>query len=71
MWPMRVLLKIQKSEPPGLDRLSKWVRQFNDFLKCVKDPLLWHAGIPGCRDKNWETVDYMYYIMISDKPKWF
>ena len=40
MSPMRVLLKIQKSEPPGLDRPSKWSREFNDFLKCslVKDP---------------------------------
>ena len=40
MSPMRVLLKIQKSDPPGLDRPSKWSRQFNDFLKfcLVKDP---------------------------------
>ena len=40
MSPMRVLLKIQKSDPPGLDRPSKWGRQFNDFLRCclVKDP---------------------------------
>ena len=39
---MRVLLMIQKSDPPGLDWLSKWGRQLNDFLKCglIKDPLL-------------------------------
>lgn len=38
--PMRVLLKIQKSEPPRLDCPSRWSREFNDFLaKClVRDP---------------------------------
>ena len=40
MSPMRVLLKIQKSDPPALDRPSKWGAQFNDFLRrcLVKDP---------------------------------
>ncbi|XP_067628233.1 serine/threonine-protein kinase 10 isoform X2 [Eurosta solidaginis] len=40
MSPMRVLLKIQKSEPPTLDQPSKWSKEFNDFLKktLVKDP---------------------------------
>ncbi|XP_030388546.1 serine/threonine-protein kinase 10 isoform X2 [Scaptodrosophila lebanonensis] len=40
MSPMRVLLKIQKSEPPKLDQPSKWSKDFNDFLKksLVKDP---------------------------------
>jgi STE20-like kinase len=40
MSPMRVLLKIQKSDPPGLEKPSKWSREFNDFLKhcLVKDP---------------------------------
>lgn len=33
MSPMRVLLKIQKSEPPKLDQPSKWSKDFNDFLK--------------------------------------
>lgn len=32
MSPMRVLLKIQKSEPPKLDHPSRWSRDFNDFL---------------------------------------
>lgn len=32
MSPMRVLLKIQKSEPPKLDQPSRWSREFNDFL---------------------------------------
>ncbi|XP_017070259.2 serine/threonine-protein kinase 10 isoform X1 [Drosophila eugracilis] len=40
MSPMRVLLKIQKSEPPKLDQPSRWSKEFNDFLKksLVKDP---------------------------------
>uniref|UniRef100_A0A182QUV8 Protein kinase domain-containing protein n=1 Tax=Anopheles farauti TaxID=69004 RepID=A0A182QUV8_9DIPT len=40
MSPMRVLLKIQKSEPPKLDQPSKWSAHFNDFLAraLVKDP---------------------------------
>lgn len=40
MSPMRVLLKIQKSEPPKLDQPSKWSKDFNDFLakSLIKDP---------------------------------
>ncbi|XP_015914711.1 serine/threonine-protein kinase 10 [Parasteatoda tepidariorum] len=40
MTPMRVLLKIQKQDPPTLTQPSKWSKQFNDFLtKClIKDP---------------------------------
>ncbi|XP_068147664.1 serine/threonine-protein kinase 10 isoform X3 [Drosophila tropicalis] len=40
MSPMRVLLKIQKSEPPKLEQPSRWSKEFNDFLKIslVKDP---------------------------------
>ncbi|XP_052873307.1 STE20-like serine/threonine-protein kinase [Anopheles cruzii] len=40
MSPMRVLLKIQKSDPPKLDQPSKWSKHFNDFLArtLVKDP---------------------------------
>lgn len=40
MSPMRVLLKIQKSEPPKLDQPSRWSRDFNDFLSkvLIKDP---------------------------------
>ncbi|KAM8713222.1 hypothetical protein ACLKA7_013522 [Drosophila subpalustris] len=42
MSPMRVLLKIQKSEPPKLEQPSRWSKEFNDFLKksLVKDPQL-------------------------------
>ena len=41
MTPMRVLLKIQKSDPPKLDFPSKWSKEFNSFLaEClVKDPV--------------------------------
>ncbi|KAG1701398.1 STE20-like serine/threonine-protein kinase [Nymphon striatum] len=55
--PMRVLLKIQKSEPPRLDQPSKWSKDFKDFLgKCLqKNPnqrasveqLLQHPFISG------------------------
>ncbi|KAK3870832.1 hypothetical protein Pcinc_023976 [Petrolisthes cinctipes] len=38
--PVRVMLKIQKSDPPKLDYPSKYSKEFNDFIsKClVKDP---------------------------------
>ena len=41
MSPMRVLLKIQKSDPPKLDQPSRWTKDFNEFLAktLVKDPL--------------------------------
>ncbi|XP_027014700.2 serine/threonine-protein kinase 10 [Tachysurus fulvidraco] len=35
--PMRVLLKIAKSEPPTLDQPSKWSDNFKDFLKRALD----------------------------------
>lgn len=40
MSPVRVLLKIQKGEPPKLDFPSRWSKEFNDFLTlCLnKDP---------------------------------
>ncbi|GBP32651.1 hypothetical protein EVAR_16813_1 [Eumeta japonica] len=40
MTPMRVLLKIQKSDPPTLERPSLWTASFNDFVAkaLVKDP---------------------------------
>ncbi|KAF4527368.1 hypothetical protein B566_EDAN015908 [Ephemera danica] len=62
MSPMRVLLKIQKSEPPKLDQPSKWSKQFNDFISCclVKDPsqrptsdvLLKHPFVSGNLDSK-------------------
>ncbi|XP_044740531.1 serine/threonine-protein kinase 10 isoform X3 [Chrysoperla carnea] len=40
MSPMRVLLKIQKSDPPKLDHPQRWSKDFNSFIaKCLtKDP---------------------------------
>ena len=40
MSPMRVLLKIQKSDPPKLEQPSKWSKEFNDFVSTclIKDP---------------------------------
>ncbi|KAM9846781.1 serine/threonine-protein kinase 10 isoform 2-T2 [Aulostomus maculatus] len=35
--PMRVLLKIAKSEPPTLEQPSKWSPEFKDFLKTALD----------------------------------
>ncbi|XP_070595512.1 serine/threonine-protein kinase 10 [Erythrolamprus reginae] len=35
--PMRVLLKIAKSDPPTLNYPSKWSRAFRDFLKTALD----------------------------------
>jgi len=62
MTPMRVLLKIQKSEPPRLDHPNRWSKEFNDFLKqcLVKDPnkrpnveeLLKHPFISRAVDKK-------------------
>lgn len=40
MSPMRVLLKIQKSDPPKLDHPQNYTKEFNEFLSkaLVKDP---------------------------------
>lgn len=40
MSPMRVLLKIQKSDPPKLEQPGKWTKEFNDFIAkaLIKDP---------------------------------
>uniref|UniRef100_A0A3Q1GAA9 non-specific serine/threonine protein kinase n=1 Tax=Acanthochromis polyacanthus TaxID=80966 RepID=A0A3Q1GAA9_9TELE len=35
--PMRVLLKIAKSEPPTLEQPHKWTQEFKDFLKKALD----------------------------------
>ncbi|CAE1313377.1 SLK [Acanthosepion pharaonis] len=42
MHPMRVLIKIQKSDPPTLDHPSRWSNLFSNFIsRClVKDPEL-------------------------------
>lgn len=40
MSPMRVLLKIQKSDPPKLEQPNRWSKEFNDFIAkaLIKDP---------------------------------
>lgn len=40
MSPMRVLLKIQKSDPPKLEQPGRWSKDFNDFIAkaLIKDP---------------------------------
>lgn len=40
MSPMRVLLKIQKSDPPKLEKPHRWSKEFNNFLShcLIKDP---------------------------------
>ncbi|XP_045540835.1 serine/threonine-protein kinase 10 [Papilio machaon] len=62
MTPMRVLLKIQKSDPPALDQPSRWSKPFNDFIAkaLVKDPekrptsseLLKHEFVSGELDSK-------------------
>lgn len=62
MNPMRVLLKIQKSDPPTLAQPSKWSKDFRDFLSlCLtKDPnqrptseeLLKHPFVTKCVDRK-------------------
>lgn len=62
MNPMRVLLKIQKSDPPSLAQPSKWSKDFRDFLSLclIKDPhqrpsaedLLKHPFIANAIDKK-------------------
>ncbi|XP_064465697.1 STE20-like serine/threonine-protein kinase [Ornithodoros turicata] len=62
MNPMRVLLKIQKSDPPTLAQPSKWSKNFKDFLALclIKDPhqrpsaedLLKHPFIATATDKK-------------------
>ncbi|CAK1554446.1 unnamed protein product [Leptosia nina] len=62
MTPMRVLLKIQKSDPPTLEQPSRWSKHFNDFISkaLVKDPekrptssdLLKHEFVTGNLDSK-------------------
>ncbi|KAI5640799.1 protein kinase domain-containing protein [Phthorimaea operculella] len=62
MTPMRVLLKIQKSDPPRLDNPAAWSKTFNDFIAkaLVKDPekrptaaeLLTHDFVSGNLDSK-------------------
>ncbi|XP_069609941.1 STE20-like serine/threonine-protein kinase isoform X1 [Ranitomeya imitator] len=54
--PMRVLLKIAKSEPPTLAQPSRWSRDFNDFLrKCLEKNL----------DSRWTTAQLLQHPFVS------
>ncbi|KAJ8317207.1 hypothetical protein KUTeg_005111 [Tegillarca granosa] len=69
MHPMRVLIRIQKAEPPTLDKPKSWSKEFNDFIaKClVKNPdnrptaieMLEHPFIKGFEDKS-GIMDLIY-----------
>ncbi|OWF53186.1 serine/threonine-protein kinase 10-like isoform X2 [Mizuhopecten yessoensis] len=66
MHPMRVLIKIQKSDPPQLSKPSRWSKDFKDFVNMclVKSPdlrptaeeLLMHPFIRDYTDKS-DLVD--------------
>jgi STE20-like kinase len=71
MAPMRVLLKIQKADPPKLDKPSIWSKEFNDFIAyCLtKDP----AQRPNASDllnhpfiKNFESDRKSILDLISE-----
>ncbi|KAM4702835.1 STE20-like serine/threonine-protein kinase [Rhinophrynus dorsalis] len=54
--PMRVLLKIAKSDPPTLAQPSKWSLDFNDFLKkCLEKNL----------DARWTTAQLLQHPFVS------
>ncbi|XP_001497765.1 STE20-like serine/threonine-protein kinase isoform X2 [Equus przewalskii] len=60
--PMRVLLKIAKSEPPTLAQPSKWSSTFKDFLKkCLEKNV----------DSRWNTSQLLQHPFVtvdSNKP---
>ncbi|XP_004428100.1 PREDICTED: STE20-like serine/threonine-protein kinase isoform X1 [Ceratotherium simum simum] len=60
--PMRVLLKIAKSEPPTLAQPSKWSSNFKDFLKkCLEKNV----------DSRWNTSQLLQHPFVtvdSNKP---
>ncbi|KAH0623776.1 hypothetical protein JD844_006894 [Phrynosoma platyrhinos] len=60
--PMRVLLKIAKSEPPSLAQPSKWSPDFKDFLrKCLEKNV----------DARWTTAELLQHPFVtvtSNKP---
>ena len=75
MSPTRVLLKIQKGDPPKLENPSFWSKQFIDFIaRCVtKDPkqrasadeLLEHSFLKSVTDADKTSV----LVMISEYKK--
>uniref|UniRef100_UPI003AAD8067 STE20-like serine/threonine-protein kinase isoform X4 n=1 Tax=Centroberyx gerrardi TaxID=166262 RepID=UPI003AAD8067 len=56
MNPMRVLLKIAKSEPPTLMHPSRWSPEFNDFLRKALDKNV---------DNRWGTLQLLQHPFVS------
>ncbi|XP_036430579.1 STE20-like serine/threonine-protein kinase isoform X2 [Colossoma macropomum] len=56
MNPMRVLLKIAKSEPPTLLQPSRWSPEFSDFLKKALDKNL---------DQRWSATQLLQHPFVS------
>ncbi|XP_068424858.1 STE20-like serine/threonine-protein kinase isoform X2 [Clinocottus analis] len=56
MNPMRVLLKIAKSEPPTLMHPSRWSPQFNDFLRRALDKNV---------DNRWSTLQLLQHPFVT------
>lgn len=56
MNPMRVLLKIAKSEPPTLMQPSRWSPEFSDFLRKALDKNV---------DQRWNTAQLLQHPFVS------
>ncbi|XP_061693096.1 STE20-like serine/threonine-protein kinase isoform X1 [Syngnathoides biaculeatus] len=56
MNPMRVLLKIAKSEPPTLMQPSRWTPEFNDFLRRALDKNV---------DNRWGPVQLLQHPFVA------
>ncbi|XP_034536971.1 STE20-like serine/threonine-protein kinase isoform X2 [Notolabrus celidotus] len=56
MNPMRVLLKIAKSEPPTLMHPSRWSPEFNDFLRKSLDKNV---------DHRWNSVQLLQHPFVT------
>ncbi|KAG7219598.1 hypothetical protein INR49_018975 [Caranx melampygus] len=56
MNPMRVLLKIAKSEPPTLMHPSRWSPEFNDFLRKALDKNV---------DNRWGTAQLLQHPFVT------
>ncbi|XP_051506787.1 STE20-like serine/threonine-protein kinase isoform X2 [Myxocyprinus asiaticus] len=57
MNPMRVLLKIAKSEPPTLASPSRWSPEFSDFLRKALDKNL---------DNRWNSIQLLQHPFVSN-----
>lgn len=73
---MRVLLRIQKSDPPTLQYPNKWSPAFNDFIKrcLIKDPnqrptideLLRHKFINDVGENEFTSINYLLTEFKAD-----